>query len=190
MFARLLRPFRRRDTALLSDDEPARVGLRVVFINPAEDRERVFLVCTRSKAPLRLGRPELEHRPVSEILDFDSGSWSQVEKPRRSPATLSRVRNGRAAFGDRFVMPYYGSGSGLTGRSLERPLGTVATRDRWALVDGPRMRMLTVDEYRRAMAFPQGYQLPKRRDVAIHMLGNAVSPLQAGWVLGRLLEAA
>jgi DNA (cytosine-5)-methyltransferase 1 len=86
-------------------------------------------------------------------------------------------------------MPYYGKGSGLTGRSIDRPIGTVTTRDRWAIVDGDRMRMLSVDEYRQAMAFPAGYRLPKTRHEAIHMLGNAVAPPMAGWVIGRILEA-
>ena len=155
-----------------------------------QHRERLFIVATRSASPLDLGRPSLEHQPVAGILDFDAGQWSPVETPRRSPATLRRVAAGRARFGARFVMPYYGSGSGLTGRALTRPLGTVTTRDRWALVDGDRMRMLRVDEYRAAMAFPAGYHLPATRHEAIHMLGNAVSPPHAAWVIRRLLEAA
>lgn len=155
-----------------------------------QHRQRLFIVATRSAAPLDLGRPAVEHRTASSILDFDSGVWSPVETPRRSPATLRRVAAGRASQGARFVMPYYGSGSGLTGRSLARPLGTVTTRDRWALVDGDRMRMLTVQEYRAAMGFPAGYRLPRRRHEAIHMLGNAVAPPAAAWLIERVLEAA
>ncbi len=155
-----------------------------------QHRERIFLVCTRSSAPLHIGKPESEHRPAADILDFDAGRWSPVEAPRRSGKTLRRVESGRARFGRRFVMPYYGSGSGLTGRSLARPLGTVTTRERWALVDGDRMRMLTVEEYRRAMGFPGGYALPGDRKTAIHLLGNAVVPPVGAWVISRLLEAA
>ncbi len=40
------------------------------------------------------------------------------------------------------------------------------------------------------MAFPAGYHLPATRHEAIHMLGNAVSPPHAAWVIRRLLEAA
>lgn len=155
-----------------------------------QHRERLFIVATRSAAPLDLGSPGAEHSHAADIVDFDAGVWSQVETDRRSTATLRRVANGRASFGERFVMPYYGSGSGLTGRSLARPLGTVTTRDRWALVDGDRMRMLTVGEYRAAMGFPADYRLPVRRHDAIHMLGNAVAPPAAAWVIGRALEAA
>ncbi len=155
-----------------------------------QHRERIFLVCTRSRAPLDLGKPAAEHRPVGGILDFEAGRWSPVQAPRRSAKTLRRVESGRARHGQRFVMPYYGSGSGLTGRSLARPLGTVTTRDRWAVVDGEQMRMLTVEEYRRAMGFPAGYTLPSDRKTAIHLLGNACVPAAAEWVISRLREAA
>lgn len=126
--------------------------------------------------------------PVSDVLNLGAGSWSLVERPGRAAATLARVARGRAAFGPRFVMPYYGGGSGLTGRSLERPLGTVTTRDRWALVDGDRLRMLTVDEYRAAMGFPDGYQLPRPRHEAIHLLGNAICPPVAAAAVRAVME--
>lgn len=155
-----------------------------------QHRRRLFIVGTRSTVAMELGRPAREHTAVVDILDFGAGVWSPVESPRRSPATLRRVTSGRARHGDRFVMPYYGSGSGLTGRSLARPLGTVTTRDRWALVDGDRMRMLTVGEYRAAMGFSASYHLPTRRHEAIHMLGNAVAPPAAAWVISQVMEAA
>ncbi|MNG24086.1 hypothetical protein D3C84_1087710 [compost metagenome] len=74
--------------------------------------------------------------PASSFIDFEAGKWSPVVKPGRAESTLLRVKNGRERFGDRFIMPYYGSGSGLTGRCLERPIGTITTLDRWALVRG------------------------------------------------------
>lgn len=83
---------------------------------------------------------------------------------------------GRAEFGDTFVFPYYSKGSGLTGRSIDRPLGTVTTRDRWAIVRGDMMRMLTVKEYQQAMGFPADYQLLGSRKDCIWQLGNAVVP--------------
>ena len=92
--------------------------------------------------------PQRAHQPAAAVIDFASGRWAQIHRPGRAARTLSRIAAGRRAHGDRFVMPYYGSGSGLTGRGLCKPLGTVTTRDRWALVDGDRMRMLTADECR------------------------------------------
>ncbi len=141
-----------------------------------QHRERMFLVCTRSKAPIALDVGTVPHAPIRPIIAWDDYRWSAVDKPQRAKATLARVARGRAAFGERFVMPYYGRGSGLTGRSLDRPLGTVTTRDRWAVVDGDRMRMLQPREYLQAMGFRADYRIPKQRTQAIHLLGNAVCP--------------
>lgn len=155
-----------------------------------QHRRRLILIGTRSRAQLRLALPPRQHRTAADIIDFAAGRWSPVVTPRRSPATLARVRAARSRFGDRFVMPYYGSGSGLTGRDLQRPLGTITTLARWAVVDGDRMRMLTVDETRAAMGFPADYALPSNTRTAIHMLGNAVPPPMARDVVAALMEAA
>ncbi|MFQ2895830.1 DNA cytosine methyltransferase [Aeromonas caviae] len=155
-----------------------------------QERMRLVLVCTRSAHPLTLDLPEVEHVPASTFIDFNAGKWSPVNKPGRAVATLKRVANGRAAFGERFVMPYYGSGSGLTGRSLARPIGTITTRDRWAVVDGDHMRMLTVDETALAMSFPLTTKRPAVKKLAVHMLGNAVPPLAGQRFIEALRAAA
>ena len=124
-----------------------------------------------------------------QIIDFDAGKWSPINKPSRSENTLRRVACGRQTYGARFVAPYYGSGSGLTGRALDRPIGTITTRARWAVIDGARMRMLSVDECRKAMGFPQGYCLPKRQKDAMQMLGNAVVPAVARDLIKAIQEA-
>ena len=141
-----------------------------------QHRLRMFIVATRSAVPIRLSLPQREHMPASSFVDFGAGSWSPICKPRRAPRTLARIDAGRRRFGDRFLAPYYGSGSGETGRSLGRPIGTITTLDRWAVIDQERMRMLTPDECRAAMGFPADYQLPRTRREAIHLLGNAVCP--------------
>ena len=96
----------------------------------------------------------------------------------------------RAAFGHRFLAPYYSSGSGRTGRSIERPIGTIPTRDRWAVIQGDQMRMLAVPEAKAAMGFQRGYILPDNHAEAMHLLGNAVCPVVAADFLDALLAAA
>lgn len=155
-----------------------------------QHRERLYLVLTKSARPLMLQLPQREHVPAASIIDFDAPNWSPVEKPGRSEATLRRIANGRRAHGDRFVMPYYGSGSGTTGRSLKRPLGTITTLDRWAVVDGDRMRMLSANECRAAMGFPSDYVLPAQHRTAVHLLGNAVCPPVARDIIQAIREAA
>ncbi|MFI5448065.1 DNA cytosine methyltransferase [Polaromonas sp. UC242_47] len=137
-----------------------------------------MLAITKSKHPIALNVPICPHRPASSFIDFDAGRWSPINKPGRSANTLARIASGRRAHGERFLAPYYGSGSGTTGRSLDRPIGTITTRDRWAVIDGDRMRMLTKDENRAGMGFPVDYVLPRSHKLAVHMLGNAVAPWQ------------
>jgi DNA (cytosine-5)-methyltransferase 1 len=141
-----------------------------------QHRERLFLVLARSRSPLRLRLRVRRHVPAKSIIDFGAGEWSPVDQPGRAPATLRRVENGRRDFGARFVMPYYGSGSGLTGRSIDRPIGTVTTVDRWAVVDGDRMRMLSIEESRASFGLRKDYALPAAHKDAMQMLGNMVAP--------------
>lgn len=153
-----------------------------------QHRERLFIVATRSERPLMLQLPKREHVPAERIVDFNDGNWSPITKPGRAAATLSRIANGRRVHGDRFLTAYYGNEAG--GRSLTRPIGTITTRDRYALIDGDRMRMLTVRENRLAMGFPETYKLPDQHRLAVHMLGNAVSPPVARDIINALKEAA
>lgn len=155
-----------------------------------QHRERLFIIGVRAKHPLTIRLEKRAHVPARSIIDFDAGKWQPIDKPGRAAATLRRVHAGRRAYGDRFVMPYYGGGSGLTGRCLNRPLGTITTRDRWGIVDGDRMRMLTAQECRAAMGFPDDYILPAKHTVAVHMLGNAVVPPAARDVIIAMRKAA
>lgn len=155
-----------------------------------QERIRMFIICTRSRAPLHLQLPKMEHVPATSFVDFNAGRWSPIERPGRAAATLERIRNGRSQFGERFVMPYYKSGSGKTGRSLHRPIGTITTRDRWAIVDGNRMRMLTADENLLAMSFPADTLRPPNHRLTVHMAGNAVPPVAGMRIIQSLLEAA
>jgi len=142
-----------------------------------QERVRVILVLTRSKHPLQLQIERKPLIPVATVLDFDSGVWSPIDKPGRAQATLARIARGRAAgLGDRFVIPFYGSGSGLTGRTIARPVGTITTRDRWALIDGGNMRMMTKEEAQACQGFRSDYILPADHKLAMHMIGNAVPP--------------
>lgn len=155
-----------------------------------QHRVRLFLVATRGKAPLMLQIPQERHVAASSFIDWQSGTWSPIQREGRALATLERVANGRARYGDRFLMPFYGSGSGTTGRALERPIGTITTRDRWALVDGDRMRMLTAGENLAAMSFPADTKRPDNHRLTVHMAGNAVPPVAGKRIIEAVLAAA
>ncbi|WP_431276222.1 DNA cytosine methyltransferase [Variovorax ureilyticus] len=153
-----------------------------------QHRRRLFIVGTLSKHPIELRLPQREHVGSASVIDFGAGNWSAVDRPGRSAATLARIAEGRRTCGHRFLTAYYGNERG--GRGLHRPVGTITTRDRWAVVDGDRMRMLTVSECRGAMGFPADYQLPARQKDAMHMLGNAVCPPVARDLIAELRRAA
>lgn len=139
-----------------------------------QHRRRLFIIATRSKHPIELELPRYGHRLAAEVIDFNAGRWSRIVD--KVPATRARWARGRAECGDRFLMPYYGSGSGETGRSLARPIGTLTTRARWAVVNGDRMRMVSRQEARQFMGFDVDTQLPNCEKTANQLLGNAVCP--------------
>lgn len=156
----------------------------------AQNRLRLIVVATRSKHPLELKLPRREHRAAASCIDFAAGRWSAINKPGRSTKTLARIAAGRRAHGDRFLAPYYGSGSGESGRSLGRPIGTLTTKARWALIDGDQMRMVSATEGAKLMGFPAGYQFPANEATAWHLIGNAVPPPMAADVVEALKASA
>jgi DNA (cytosine-5)-methyltransferase 1 len=156
----------------------------------AQQRVRLLIVATRSRHPLQLALPRRQHHAAADVIDLAAGRWSPVTKPGRSQRTLARIAAGRRQFGARFLAPYYGSGSGETGRSLGRPIGTLTTRARWAVVDGDRMRMVLAAEGRELMGFPAEYRLPANEADAWHLLGNAVCPPVARDLILALRRAA
>ena len=84
-------------------------------------------------------------------------------------------------------MSYYGNTK--SGRSIDRPIGTITTRDRWAIVDGDKMRMLTAAENLAAMSFPAETRVPDNHRLTVHMAGNAVPPAAGRAIIESVLEA-
>lgn len=144
-----------------------------------QHRVRIYIICSRSKNPVDIRLDRRDHVPISTVLQWDSGKWSSIFKKGRSDNTLTRIANGiDRGLSPRFIAPYYGSGSGLTGRNINRPIGTLTTKARWMLVDLSRcaMRMLNIHEAKLAMGFPPNYILPPKVSDANIGLGNAVCP--------------
>lgn len=155
----------------------------------AQSRPRVIVTAVRGKEAPAVEPPRgVQPQPIGDLIRWDEGEWTPVAK--KVEATRARVARGRAAFGRRFVMPYNGSGSGLTGRSLDRPIGTITAADRWAVVDGDHMRMLLVTEYLEAAGFPANYVVPPRREDATKAIGNALDPRLAKAGVRAVMEAA
>jgi DNA (cytosine-5)-methyltransferase 1 len=152
-----------------------------------QERRRFILTAVHEGRAVHVRSPRLPPLAADSFLAAE-GAWSPVDKPSRAEATLRKIRASRAELGPRFLLPFYGSTR--VGRATSRPIGTITTRDRYALVDGDRMRMLTVDEYRQGMTFPEGYDLAGTREEQVKQLGNAVPPRLAREVIRQIQEAA
>ena len=163
----------------------------------AQSRRRLFLVGDRERTPvLSLPKRGGHRRSVRSVLD-PTGTWktSPLFTARRAKATLERARRGFEALGGKasFLLVYYGTDGCGGWQSLDRPLRTITTVDRFALVehDGAtwRMRMLQVPELKRAMGFDDDFILPvgTRRD-RIRLLGNGVCPPVMETVLRSLVS--
>lgn len=93
---------------------------------------------------------------------------------------------------EHLLVPYYGNG---TARPASEPVGTLSTRDRYALVQGDvdisdvLFRMLEPHEIGRAMSFADQYIVLGNKRERVRQYGNAVTPNAAEVILCALVEA-
>jgi DNA (cytosine-5)-methyltransferase 1 len=150
-----------------------------------QSRRRLFILCDRHREPRAIVRPRrVRTRSAESVIDWD-GPWafSPLDNGRRSPATIERARRAIATLGRGvpFLLVYYGSDAAGGWQTIDRPLRTLTTLDRFGLVRwegrSPVMRMLQVPEIQRAMGFDTGFKLERgSRRERIRLLGNAVCP--------------
>lgn len=153
-----------------------------------QHRKRLFLVLTRSLAPLQLRFERQPPRAIGPLLDWTvDDRWSPIYRPNRSAKQIQKIEKWVQNNPDKplFVLCYFGASGG---RSLERPIGALETRNHYALVNYSvkKMRMLTVQEARTAMGFPENYLLPNNQKEAFQALGNAVCPPVAKAILEKI----
>jgi DNA (cytosine-5)-methyltransferase 1 len=151
----------------------------------AQSRRRLFLTADLEQQPPKIISRKRTASKVADIVDLNGTyKWTPLRAPKRATATLARAERGISAMGaDKpFLLVYYGSDGGGGWQKLNRPLRTITTVDRFALVKpdtehGHVMRMLQVPELQAAMGMPVKMKLEAgtRRD-RIKMIGNAVCP--------------
>ncbi len=158
-----------------------------------QNRERLFVVASLGGEP-RIPVPSGPHVGFQCCAELDKGDWIPVADlaKQKHKGAWRRSRLGRENHpdDDAFLIHH---DSYNKGRSLERPIGTItATPGQWAVVKrgrkGDLYRLLLVEEYRRAMAFPKGYALPVSANRAVELLGNAVCPPVAKYVIEHAVE--
>ena len=162
-----------------------------LFLNAAEfgsaqARKRMFLVCDRMGTSvskdqlLRLVRPR--QLSADDIIDWNAGyATTLLEQPGRAKQTLERARRAIEEMGRNkpFIIVYYGSDYAGGWQTLDAPLRTVTTVDRFALVTWkkgePYMRMLQPAELARAMGGGSDHKLPHgNRREKVKLCGNGV----------------
>ena len=151
----------------------------------AQSRIRVFITGSKTKPLLVQTNPFKTHTPFKNLIEAGQYAWSLVSE--KVASTKRKWANGIKDFGQDFLIAYYGSERG--GRSINKPIGTVTTKEKFALINGDKMRMLSLSEYKNAMGFPKEYLLPKSKSLALHMLGNAVCPPVAKEILTQMQES-
>lgn len=92
---------------------------------------------------------------------------------------------------EHLLVPYYGKGAAHT---VAEPIGTLSTRDRYALVKGEvdiddvLFRMLEPHEIGRAMSFADEYVVLGNKRERVRQYGNAVTPNVAEVIVSALVE--
>lgn len=150
-----------------------------------QNRRRLFVLCDRFSKPREVDptTPDV-HRSAGDAVNLDSAfPWTPLRSPRRARATIERAERAIGVVGEGcpFLIVYYGTDGCGGWQRLEKPLRTVTTIDRFAIVrpgtSGHEMRMMQVPELAKAMGFPR---LPSNghsvRRSKVRLLGNAVCP--------------
>jgi DNA (cytosine-5)-methyltransferase 1 len=154
-----------------------------------QSRKRLFVVCDREAVPAfpppKIPGPKRTVRSILTEGPSAGKQWPfrQLQKGVHAPTTLSKVRRAIDALGhdSECIVVYYGSDGAGGFQTLDRPLRTVTTVDRFAYVrpntNGHEIRMLQPVELAAAMGFPAMHRWPvsNRRD-KIRLIGNAVCP--------------
>jgi len=159
-------------------------------------RRRLFLLCDLKKQPDPVKLPTSSGKTAADIVDLNGAySYSPLRTDRRAKATIERAERAIKELGDGapFLLVYYGSDHAGGWQSLNVPLRTVTTLDRFAIVKPHRgrhiMRMLQIPELKAAMGMPaqMRFEAGSRRD-RIKMIGNAVCPPVMRYVVKHLIS--
>jgi DNA (cytosine-5)-methyltransferase 1 len=158
------------------------------YFDTPQSRPRFFVVGDLQSVPSLPNPGPRTSKTVYSILghgESKENPWgfSSVVKPRRAAATIVRAERAIETLGDGipFIMVYYGTDGAGGFQTMDRPLRTVTTLDRFAYVkpngNGYEMRMLQPPELAAAMGFPDGHRWPDAsRRTRIRLIGNAVCP--------------
>lgn len=179
-----------RHNELVDSIEGAGYRVSDLYLNAADfgtpqARKRMFLICDREGSVITEKELKAIHRrqrkTVGQILAVD-GTYisSPLYKPGRAQATLDRAERAIKVLGKGkdFIIVYYGSDYAGGWQSLDVPLRTVTTIDRFGLVTWknrkPYLRMLQPEELLRAMGANKHKLTHGSRREKVKLCGNGV----------------
>ena len=152
----------------------------------AQARKRMFLVCDNQGTTVTreelLALHDTEPQTANDIIEWDAGHVSTpLRKPGRAQATLARADRAIEVLGENvpFIIVYYSSDYAGGWQSLDVPLRTITTVDRFGLVTWksgvPYIRMLQPTELLKAMGGGTEHVLPHgNRREKVKLCGNGV----------------
>lgn len=160
-----------------------------------QQRRRLFLICDREIEPGETPTIGGNRLTASSFVSLNGEyRWTRLSHKRRARPTLERARLAKRRVGtDKpFLLVYYGSDAAGGWQRLNRPIRTITTLDRFAVVKpsakGHRMRMLQVPELQAAMGMDGMRFLHGTRRDKIKMIGNAVCPPVMRSVVSALIK--
>lgn len=169
--------------------------LNAVDFGVPQRRRRLFILGDRERQPAATPKPARIPRLAARQFVSLNGeyAWTPLATERRAKATMERAERARNHVGANrpFLLVYYGSDHAGGWQRLTRPLRTITTLDRFAVVKRQNgkdvMRMLQPPELKAAMGM-QGmtFNHGTRRD-RIRMIGNAVCPRVMAQVVKTLI---
>ena len=180
-----------RHDELISTIESYGYKVNDLFLNAADfgtpqARKRMFLVCDKegsviTKEDLLIFNSSRMKSAASIIDSSAKYESSPLHKNGRAQATIDRAERAMNTLGRRknFIIVYYGSDYAGGWQSIDAPLRTITTLDRFGLVtwkgDTPYLRMLQPSELLKAMGAGDLHILPEgsRRD-KVKLCGNGV----------------
>ncbi|WHI44643.1 DNA cytosine methyltransferase [Microbulbifer sp. TRSA001] len=180
-----------RHNELISTIESYNYTVNDLLLNAADfgtpqARKRMFLICDREGTVITEKDLKALHRrsnkTARDIIDW-SGQYKSnlLYKEGRAQATIDRAERAMKELGKKkdFIIVYYGSDYAGGWQSLDSPLRTITTLDRFGLVtwqgNTPYLRMLQPPELMKAMGAGSKHALPhgSRRD-KVKLCGNGV----------------
>jgi len=170
--------------------------LNAVDFGVPQARRRMFILCDYEKEPSPVVPRGRRNRIAKDIIDTTATyRFSPLRTVNRAKATLERAERAISALSEKkpFLIVYYGTDRAGGWQSVDVPLRTVTTLDRFAYVkptpNGHMMRMLQPEELKLAMGWPKKFRIihgPRRSK--IKMIGNAVCPPVMQAVLRALVK--